>query len=86
MSVHREFYRYHHGYYDSGFYSDILKSNKSCWLYWEYITSNNQDTTDDEPEFRSMNDAYLALYDSAKRTEYVDRVVDMLKKFMDNLK
>ena len=33
-----------------------------------------------------MNDAYLALYDSAKRTEYVDRVVDMLKKFMDNLK
>ena len=65
---------------------DILKSNKSCWLYWEYITSNNQDATDDEPEFRSMNDAYLALYDSAKRTEYVDRVVDMLKKFMDNLK
>ena len=65
---------------------DILKSNKSCWLYWEYITSNNQDATDDEPEFRSMNDAYLALYDSTKRTEYVDRVVDMLKKFMDNLK
>ena len=65
---------------------DILKSNKSCWLYWEYITSNNQDATDDEPEFRSMNDAYLALYDSAKRTEYVDRVVDMLKKFMDNMK
>ena len=65
---------------------DILKSNKSCWLYWEYITSNNQDATDDEPEFRSMNDAYLALYDSAKRTEYVDQVVDMLKKFMDNLK
>ena len=65
---------------------DILKSNKSCWLYWEYITSNNQDAIDDEPEFRSMNDAYLALYDSAKRTEYVDRVVDMLKKFMDNLK
>lgn len=65
---------------------DILKSNKSCWLYWEYITSNNQDATDDEPEFRSMNDAYLALYDSAKRTEYVDRVVDMLKKFMNNLK
>ena len=35
--------------------------------------TNNQDATDDEPEFRSMNDAYLALYDSAKRTEYVDR-------------
>lgn len=65
---------------------DILKSNNSCWLYWEYITSNNQDAIDDEPEFRSMNDAYLALYDSANRTEYVDRVVDMLKKFMDNLK
>lgn len=65
---------------------DILKASRSCWLYWEYITSNNQDATDDEPEFRSMNDAYLALYDSEKRIAYVDQVVEMLKKFMDYLK
>ena len=60
---------------------DQVNYSKDWWLYWEYITSNNQDATENEPDFRTMNDAYLALYDKKDRDAFVDQVLHMLKKF-----
>ena len=56
-------------------------TSEGWWLYWEYITSNNQDATENEPDFRTMNDAYLALYDKKERDAFVEQVLHMLKKF-----
>lgn len=58
-----------------------INASKDWWLYWEYITSNNQEATENEPDFRSMNDAYLALYDKKERDVFVEQVLHMLKKF-----
>ena len=64
----------------------ICQTKKSWWLYWEYITSNNQDKSNNEPDFRNMNDAYISLYSDRYRSEYINQVVDMLLKFKSFLK
>lgn len=65
---------------------DIISYNKDWWLYWEYVSSNNQEPSEIEPDFRTMNDAYLGLYDDDKRELFIDGIVSMLKKFRGNIK
>lgn len=65
---------------------NLIAYDKDWWLYWEYVISNNQEISDNEPEFRNMNEAYLSLYDENNRSDFVDSVVSMLKKFSRNVK
>lgn len=41
----------------------------------------DQDATENEPDFRTMNDAYIALYDKNGGGAFVNQVLHMLKKF-----
>ncbi len=66
--------------------SEIKHKKDSWWLHWEYITSSNQKLTENEPNFRKYNEAYLLLYDKDKRTDFVNKAVEMLKKFYSNVK
>jgi len=66
--------------------SQFQQKKGDWWLYWEYITSSNQDVTENEPDFRQLNEAYLLLYNEQNRRDFVDKVMEMLKKFVNNAK
>lgn len=63
-----------------------LSSEGGCWLYWEYVCSNSSVASENEPDFKGMNGAYLALFDDDGRKEYIDQVIALLKKFETNIK
>jgi hypothetical protein len=66
--------------------SQFQQKKGDWWLYWEYITSSNQDVTENEPNFRQLNEAYILLYNEQNRRDFVDKVIEMLKKFVSNAK
>ena len=66
--------------------SQVQQKTGDWWLYWEYITSSNQDISENEPNFRQLNEAYLLLYNEPNRRDFVDKVSEMLKKFVSNAK
>lgn len=66
--------------------SSQVSSGKDWWLYWEYVCSNNTKKVANEPDFRNMNEAYLALFDEDGRKKYVDQVIDLLRKIGNNIK
>ncbi|WP_029319226.1 PDDEXK-like family protein [Butyrivibrio sp. AE3004] len=68
------------------FEPDKLEHEKGWWLYWEYVTSNNQEIIDNEPDFRTMNEAYLSLYDTNGKEAFVEQVIQTLKKFKSSVK
>lgn len=65
--------------------SSQISAGKSWWLYWEYVCSNSSKAVEDEPNFRTMNESYLSLFDENGRKKYVDQVMDLLKKFRKNI-
>ncbi len=66
--------------------SSQISSGKSWWLYWEYVCSNSSKAAESEPNFRTMNEAYLSLFDEDGRKSYVNQVIDLLKKFRINVR
>lgn len=64
----------------------ISKKKNDWWLYWEYIVSGNQDRTDEDPDFKQMNEAYFSLFTAEGRRTFVEEVVASLNKFKEYLK
>ena len=53
---------------------------KDWWIDWEYIFSNNKDVNEAGPNFKDMNEYYIALYDKEPKEEFIKKAVDCLKK------
>lgn len=58
---------------------------KDWWIDWEYVFSNNKNESEAGPDFKDMNDDYLALYDKGSKEEFIQKAVDCLIKIRESI-
>ncbi len=68
------------------YYPEQINSGRDWWLYWEYVSSNNQNEFEAGPNFKNPNDEYYELFDYERRNAFIQEAVDLLRKMRGSIK